>query len=126
MAHFAKINSTTNLVLEVNVVNNEDVQNLAFPESEAVGITFLTPWNTEGTYWKQTSYNNNFRKNYAGIGYTYDSARDAFIPEQPFNSWFLNENTCQWEPPIAYPSDGKLYDWDEPTLSWKEVVEPNG
>jgi len=122
MAHFAKIDSTTNLVLEVNVVNNEDVKDLTFPESEAVGIAFLTPWNTDGTYWKQTSYNNNFRKNYAGIGFTYDSVRDAFIPEQPFNSWLLNEDTCQWEAPIPYPNDGNFYDWDETTLSWKEVV----
>lgn len=80
MAHFAKIDSQTNIVLEVNVVDNNDIQNLPFPDSEPVGIEFLIPWNTPGTYWKQTSYNGNFRKNYAGIGYTYDPVLDIFVP----------------------------------------------
>jgi hypothetical protein len=122
MAHFAKINSDTNIVVEVNVVDNSDIQDLNYPESEAVGITFLTPWNTEGTYWKQTSYNNNFRKNYAGVGYTYDSTRDAFIAPKPYASWILNETTCQYEPPIAKPDDGQFYVWNEDTESW-DVVE---
>lgn len=122
MAHFARINSITNIVIEVNVVNNDDIQNLPFPESEPVGIQFLAPWNQEGTYWKQTSYNNNFRKNYAAVGGVYDSVRDAFIPPKPFVSWVLNEQTCLWEAPIPMPEG--MYYWDEETQSWKEVV-PN-
>ena len=123
MAHFAKINSQTNLVVEVNVVNNSDIGNLPFPESESVGIEFLGPWNTSGTYWKQTSYNGNFRKNYAGIGHTYDAGRDAFISPKPYASWLLNEITCLWESPVPYPTDGKYYMWDESTLSWKEFKQ---
>lgn len=65
------------------------------------------------------------RKNYAGIGYSYDAVRDAFIPPQPFPSWTLNEQTCLWECPVPQPQDGKIYKWDEPTLSWVEVVDPN-
>lgn len=120
MAHFAKIDSQTNLVLEVNVVNNNDIQNLPFPESEPVGIEFLQPWNSLNTYWKQTSYNKSFRKNYAGIGYVYDIDRDAFIAPKPFASWILNETTCCWESPIPYPNDGKIYNWNEDTKTWIE------
>lgn len=123
MAHFAKIDSQTNIVLEVNVVNNDDIQNLPFPESESVGITFLIPWNTPNTYWKQTSYNGNFRKNYASFGYTYDENRDAFISPKPYNSWLLDETTCKWESPVAYPTDGKAYTWNEETLTWDNVEE---
>jgi hypothetical protein len=81
--------------------------------------------------WIQTSYNTHggqhpegrpLRKNYAGIGYTYDAVRDAFIPQQPFASWLLNEDTCLWEAPVAMPADGKAYEWDEATTSWKELV----
>jgi hypothetical protein len=122
MAHFAKIDSNTNIVLDVNVVNNSDIQDLDYPESEAVGITYLTPWNTEGTYWKQTSYNNNFRKNYASIGDTYDAVRDAFIGPKFYASWVLNEDTCRWESPIPKPDDGQFYVWNEDTESW-DVVE---
>lgn len=121
MAHFAKINSQTNLVLEVIAVNNSDIGDLPFPESESVGIEFLGPWDTPGTYWKQTSYNGNFRKNYAGIGYTYDAGLDAFIPQKPYPSWSLNQTTCTWEPPVPPPTDGKNYQWDESTLSWIEI-----
>jgi hypothetical protein len=125
MAHFAKINSNTNIVLEVNVVNNEDIQNMEFPQSEPIGITFLIPWDTPNTYWKQTSYNNNFRKNYAGIGYTYDEGRDAFIAPKPYNSWILNEDTCQWVAPIDKPNDNKFYVWNENNLSWEITVITN-
>lgn len=121
MAHFARINSTTNIVIEVNVVNNDDIQNLPFPESESVGIQFLVPWFQEGTYWKQTSYNSSFRKNYAGIGYTYDRNRDAFIPPKPYASWVLNEDTCLWDSPVPYPTDGKMYQWNEDQQNWIEV-----
>ena len=72
--------------------------------------------------WKQTSYNNNIRKNYAGIGFTYSQDLDAFIPPQPFNSWILNEDTCLWEAPVAYPDDGQIYKWNEQTKSW-DLVE---
>jgi hypothetical protein len=89
--------------------------------------------NTQEGEWIQTSYNTQggvhllggtpLRKNYAGIGYTYDSQRDAFIPPKPFASWTLNEETCQWDAPTPYPTDGKPYYWDEPTTSWIEATE---
>lgn len=117
MAHFAKLDDN-NRVTAVNVVNNEDIQNLEFPESEPVGIEFLNNWAGTVFTWKQTSYNNNFRNNYAGIGYTYDAGRDAFIPPQPFASWVLNEDSCLWDAPVPYPEDGGTYKWDEDSLSW--------
>lgn len=120
MAHFAKLNDQ-NVVIDVNVVNNETINNLPFPESEPVGMAFLTEWSGGYTNWKQTSYNGNFRKNYAGVGYTYDPVLDAFVPPKPFPSWLLNTNTCQWEPPTPYPSDGNMYTWDEATQSWVKV-----
>lgn len=118
MAHFTKIDVQTNLVLEVNVVNNNDIGDLPFPESEPVGIEFLRPWSTPGTYWKQTSYNGNFRVRYAGIGYTYNIEYDAFIPPQPYPSWLLDVVILNWVAPVPYPSDGGYYVWDESTLSW--------
>ena len=117
MAHFAKLNED-NIVVDVNVVGNEDVQHLEFPESEAAGIQFLNNWAGAEYKWKQTSYNANFRKNYAGIGYTYDAERDAFIPPQPFPSWVLDENSCLWSAPVPYPDDGNLYQWNEESLLW--------
>ena len=121
MAHFAKLDNQ-NIVLDVNVVNNETINNLPFPESEPVGVAFLTDWSGGYTNWKQTSYNANFRKNYAGIGYTYDAVLDAFIAPKPYPSWLLNTTTCQWNAPIPYPADGKMYSWDEETQSWVEVA----
>jgi len=106
MSHFAKIDSN-------NIVENVIVAEQDFINSGAVGDSFL---------WVQTSYNNNFRKNYAGVGFTYDSDLDAFILPQPYPSWVLNEDTCQWESPVAYPDDDKMYDWDEETQSWDEVT----
>ena len=120
MAHFAKLNDQ-GVVLDVNVVNNETINNLPFPESEPVGVAFLTEWSGGYTNWKQTSYNANFRKNYAGIGYTYDAVLDAFIAPKPYPSWLLNTETCRWVPPTPYPSDGNVYTWDEETLSWVQV-----
>jgi hypothetical protein len=114
MAHFAKLNSE-NVVEQVVAVHNNDAPD------EAAGIAFLSNLFGEAT-WKQTSYNGNIRKNYAGIGYTYDSSRDAFIPPQPYPSWTLVEATCQWTAPTAMPTDGKLYSWNEATLSWVEVA----
>ena len=121
MAHFAKLDENNN-VLAVHVVNN-DVITVDGNESEQAGIDFLTSLHGH-TLWKQTSYNGNIRKNYAGIGYTYDAGRDAFIPPQPYVSWTLNENTCQWECPVAYPTDGKMYAWFEPNQQWIEITGP--
>ena len=118
MAHFAKLDDN-NVVLEVNVVNNAE---LDLTNEEASGIAWLTEWSGGYSNWKQTSYNGTIRKNYAGIGYTYDEDLDAFYTPQPFESWVLDEETCQWEAPVAYPTDGKNYYWDEPTTSWIEVA----
>jgi len=119
MAHFAKLNEN-NIVIQVNVVDNNDILNLPFPASEAVGIQFLITWSGGYTNWKQTSYNDNFRRRYARIGDTYDSQRDAFIPPKPYASWVLNETTCEWEAPVPYPVDqqNRLYNWNEETQSW--------
>jgi hypothetical protein len=120
MAHFAKLDENNN-VIAIHVVVN-DVITIDGNESEQAGIDFLTSLHGH-ILWKQTSYNGNIRKNYAGIGYTYDAGRDAFIPPKPYNSWVLDEATCHWNPPIAYPTDNKLYVWDEATTSWIEVTE---
>ena len=122
MAHFAKLDEN-NIVLAVHVVNN-DVITINGVESEQVGIDFLTDLHGH-TLWKQTSYNGNIRKNYAGIGHTYDASRDAFIAPQPYPSWSLNETTCQWESPIPYPTDGKFYGWFEPNQEWIEITGPS-
>ena len=119
MAHFAKLDEN-NVVLEVHSVHNNELL-INGIEVEAMGIVFLVNWSGGYTNWKQTSYNGSFRKNYAGIGYTYDVQRDAFIPPQPYNSWELNEDTCLWQPPTPMPIDGKLYNWNESTLSWIEI-----
>ena len=121
MAHFAKLDSTNN-VIGVHVLNNEVITDADGNEQEQLGINFLTQHNGGVGWYKQTSYNGNFRKNYAGVGYTYDPTRDAFIPPQPFPSWTLNEDTCQYEAPVAYPDDDKMYNWDEATTNWKEVI----
>ena len=107
MSHFAKLDSN-NIVIEAIVAEQD------FINSGVVGDSFL---------WVQTSYNGNFRKNYAGVGYTYDTARDAFIAPQPYNSWTLNEDTCLWDSPIAYPTDDKDYAWDEDITNWVAAVE---
>ena len=118
MAHFAKLDENNN-VIGVHVVVNE-VITINGIESEQAGIDFLS--NLHGyNFWKQTSYNANFRKNYAGIGYYYDEQRDAFIPPKPYPSWILNEDTCLWDSPVPYPSDGKMYMWNEDILNWEEI-----
>lgn len=121
MAHFAKLDEN-NIVLAVHVVNN-DVITVDGVESEQAGIDFLTDLHGY-TLWKQTSYNGSMRKNYAGVGFIYDESRDAFIAPQPYGSWTLNETTCQWEPPVVYPSDGKFYGWFEPNQQWIEITGP--
>lgn len=121
MAHFAKLDSN-NIVTQVVVVNN-DVLLENGTESEQKGIDFLTELFGGGT-WKQTSYNGSIRKNYAGAGFTYDSTRDAFIAEQPYASWTLNETTCKWESPVAYPIDDNDYYWDEANNQWTQITLP--
>ena len=119
MAHFAKLDEN-NIVLAVHVVNN-DVITIDGVESEQAGIDFLS--NLHGhALWKQTSYSGSFRKNYTGVGDSYDSTRDAFISPKPYPSWVLNETTCQWEAPVARPDDGKYYSWNESTTSWVELA----
>jgi len=118
MAHFAELGED-NIVLRVIVVSNDDCKDAEGNESETVGAEFCR--NLLGGTWKQTSYNGNMRKNYAGIGYTYRQDIDAFVPPKPFASWLLNAN-AQWEAPVAMPTDGKMYAWDEATTSWVEVT----
>ena len=120
MAHFAKL-GIDNTVLEVLVVNNVDTMTPQGEEKEEIGVEFLHKLTGHAT-WKQTSYNGTIRKNYAGIGYTYNSELDAFIPPKPYNSWTLNEDTCNWEPPVAYPSDDKIYKWNEDIMNWEETT----
>ena len=120
MAHFAKI-GLNNIVTEVLVVANRDTMDSQGNEQESIGIEFLKTLTGHET-WIQTSYNGNIRKNYASIGYTYDSQRDAFISPQPFPSWTLNETTCQWNAPTSRPNDNKQYNWNESTQSW-DLVE---
>ena len=110
MSHYAEINSD-------NIVQRVIVAEQDFINSGAVGDNFN---------WVQTSYNSNFRKNYAGSGYTYDKAKDAFIAPTPYASWILDEATCQWGAPSEQPSDGKTYMWDEDTTAWVEAPYPLG
>ena len=122
MAHFAKIEN--GIVEQVIVVNNEVILDDNNVEQEALGLSFIQTLNNDtDSVWVQTSYNNNFRKNYAGIGHTYDETRDAFYAPQPYPSWTLNETTCHWEAPTPYPDDDGLYTWNEETLSWIEQEE---
>jgi hypothetical protein len=118
MAHFAKLDDN-NVVLEVHCVHNNELL-VDGIESEVKGIEFLIAWSGGYTNWKQTSYNGNIRKNYAGIGYTYRSDIDAFTAPQPYASWTLNED-AQWQAPTAMPTNDKMYSWDEATTSWIEI-----
>ena len=116
MAHDAFLNDN-NIVTEVIVGRNEYET-----------VDGISDWETYyGEFHNQrcvrTSYNGNIRKNYAGIGFTYDEGRDAFIPPQPYPSWVLNEDTCLWDAPVAYPDDGLSYTWDEASQSWQEVTD---
>ena len=120
MAHFAQLNEE-NIVTQVIVVSNQDTSNQDGLEDESIGAAFCNK--LLGGIWKKTSYNGNIRKNYAGIGYKYDEALDAFIPPQPFPSWILDQNTCQWKSPVDYPNDGNFYKWNEETLTWDAINE---
>jgi hypothetical protein len=121
MAHFAKLNSD-NIVEKVVVVSND------IATTEQAGIDFINNLHGTNDVWKQTSYNTienthtlggtPFRKNYAGIDYTYNETIDGFVPPKIFNSWILNETTGVWDPPVAYPNDGNTYDWNENTQNW--------
>jgi hypothetical protein len=115
MAHFAQLDEN-NVVLQVIVVHNNECLDADGNESEDIGVAFCQ--SLLGGNWKQTSYNGNMRKNYAGIGYTYDAGRNAFIAPKPFASWVLNEDTCIWNSPVPYPTDGNRYSWYEATTSW--------
>jgi hypothetical protein len=120
MASFAKIGLNSK-VIEVQSVVNEVLHDANGFEQEVNGIDFLTKL-TGWAIWKQTSYNNNIRKNFAGIGYTYDEDRDAFIAPKPYSSWLLNEESCQWESPIPYPQDDNKYTWNETIKNWEVVT----
>ena len=129
MAHFVEIDAS-NIVIGGVVLDDKDTQDGSGDEVESVGATYLS--DGFGGTWKRTSYNTSggvhklggtpFRKNYAGKGYTFDEARDAFIPPKPYDSWALDEDTCQWKAPTAMPDDGKRYNWNEDTTSWEEVI----
>jgi len=125
MAHFAQLDAN-NVVTQVVVVGNKDTSDDSGAERESIGVAFCE--RLFGGTWKQTSYNVNIRKHYAGIGYTYDAGRDAFVPPKPFASWVLNEQTCLWDAPTPMPADAgtgeppKRYNWDEATTSWVEVT----
>jgi hypothetical protein len=116
MAHFAKL-GVGNIVEQVIVVSND------VAITEQAGVDFINKLYNTRDVWKQTSYNNNIRKNFAGIGYSYDQTRDAFIPPKPFNSWVLNEDTCNWESPVVEPTtqleDNQYYSWNESIINWE-------
>ena len=138
MAYFARINSSgvvrqviavmdcmtgscigsSNPYYALNPKQHINCGTAVYPATEMIGQTFLASIGMSGI-WKQTSYDNSFRGNFAGDGMKYDSTRDAFIAPKNFNSWILNEVTCQWKAPTPMPTDGKMYSWDEPTLTWK-------
>ncbi len=120
MAHFAQINSD-NVVTQVIVVSNNDCGGGEYPESDAVGAAFCT--NLLGGTWKQTSYNNNFRKRYAGIGYAFNAELDAFVAPKPYPSWTLNTETADWQAPVARPTEGN-WTWNESSQQWDEVTAP--
>lgn len=119
MAHFAQLDEN-NRVLQVIVINNTDLLDENGIEKEEIGINFCKQLLGQNTNWVQTSYSADFRKNYAGIGFYYDLQNDAFIPLKPYEDWILNTITFQWVPPVPYPLDGKLYNWDQNNKLWVE------
>tara|TARA_R100000149_G_C5870547_1_gene134587 strand:+ start:254 stop:655 length:402 start_codon:yes stop_codon:yes gene_type:complete len=133
MASFSKLNSQ-NIVLKVESVVNDVIQDSNGIEQESIGIEFLKNlYNEPNSIWKQTSYNTRggvhvlggtpFRKNFAGIGYTYDEDKDAFIPPKPYPSWILNETTCLWEAPVVKPEGEEMYTWNETNQTWDLISE---
>jgi hypothetical protein len=118
MAHFAQLNEN-NIVTQVIVVNDEVILDENNQEQESLGIEFCKSLYGADTNWKQTSYNKNFRGNYAGVGTIYDSSYDAFYIPQPYNSWTLNTGSFKWEAPVEHPTeDGNIYTWDENLINW--------
>jgi hypothetical protein len=124
MAHFAKL-GTGNIIEQVISINNAVITDANGVEQEQLGVDFINKLYNTRNVWKQTSYNGNIRKNFAGIGFKYDQTRDAFIAPKPFNSWTLNEDTCIWEAPVAMPTltqeqidNNNYYRWNEENLSW--------
>jgi hypothetical protein len=109
MSHWAQLDAN-NIVTQVLVGPNYGDEGQAF-------------FNALGGTWVKTSYNANIRKNYAGIGYTYDADRDAFIAPKPYNSWLLDEDTCRWQAPVPYPTDDLMYEWDEELTDWKPIIK---
>ena len=122
MAYFAKL-GTGNIVEKVISINNSVITDSNGIEQEKLGVDFINKLYNTRDVWKKTSYNNNIRKNYAGIGYQYDQTRDAFIPPKPYNSWILNEDTCKYEAPVAMPTtvleDNQYYSWNESIVNWE-------
>ena len=119
MAHFAELDAN-NVVQRVIVVANKDTADANGNEVESIGVAFCQK--LFGGTWVQTSYNGNKRKNYAGVGYTYDADIDAFVPPKPYASWVLND-AAQWEAPVAIPDDGQMYSWDEDSQSWVAMAD---
>ena len=120
MAYFAKL-GTGNTVEKVISINNAVITDANGVEQEQIGVDFINKLYNTRDVWKQTSYNRTFRKNFAGIGYQYDQTRNAFIPPKYYNSWILNEDTCNWEAPVAMPEDNNRYAWNESILNWNIV-----
>jgi len=118
MAHFAELDDN-GVVLRVIVVGNKDTADANGVEKESIGKAFCE--RLFGGNWVQTSYNGNFRKRYAGIGYKYYPGLDAFVPPEPYPSWSLNSEAADWEPPVPMPTDGKMYAWDEAQQAWIET-----
>lgn len=122
MAYFAQLNSLNN-VDQIISINNSVLREpeISFPQTELLGQMFISDVLKLPGVWKQTSFNKSFRKNFAGVGYSYDKDRDAFIPPKPYNSWILNEYSCNWDSPVPYPNDGNSYSWDEQNQTWKPI-----
>lgn len=116
----SSLKSISGNIVSVNKAGTSEKENIDW-EDETVGIVYCKSIFGVNTIWIQTSYSGGIRKNYAGIGYIYDSKRDAFIPPQQYKSWVLDEVTCQWEPPVKYPNDGRIYNWNEDKLVWEIV-----
>lgn len=120
MAHFAELDSN-NVVLRVVVIGNADTSDANGVEKEHIGAAFCEK--LFGGTWKKTSYNGNIRKRYAGVGYTYNAELDAFVMPKPYESWTLDSTSADWIPPVAAPTDGKRYSWNEEHLRWDELPE---
>ena len=129
MAHYAIISSSNDTVVQVitgvdeNVTQTDTDGTVVGGSTEAWEAFYGAMPQFSGCYVRRTSYNGNYRKNYAGIGYTFDAARDAFLPPRPYSSWTLDEDTCRWNPPTPMPTDGKRYTWNDNRREWEEIVD---